>query len=321
MTRTKLDRLLRKHFGEPMIGKVRDVYRISADLLLSVVSNRASIFDFRLGTQIPHKGEILNAFNIAAKMYRRNILGAKNASDDLVAHGCKIDDYLPKELRNYMELQKRATVVKEVEIIRVECVTRAFATGNLWGAIKTGKKVYCGQRIPKGLQQGEKLPRLLFTPTTKASKGHDQPRDFRSIEKLFPGLREIVLRDFEIMHTYGLTRGIIVVDGKTEYGIDYTLADEYCTPDSNRIWLKSEYDAVFPGKLPTPMDKQRLRQWGMGCGIDILDTKDPRDIQHVLSLEVPEYVIKEYVGQMLTAFEMLWGRPLKKFQRDVMWVR
>ena len=127
----------------PRVGKVRDTYRLPSKWhnlpnALSVVSDRASIFDFKLGFLIPGKGEILNAFNIAAKLYRR--IANPASQDDLLAFGPNIDNFLSAKLRGKPELHRQATVVHVLTMEDVECVVRGYATVGLMKAYKKGKK-------------------------------------------------------------------------------------------------------------------------------------------------------------------------------------
>jgi phosphoribosylaminoimidazole-succinocarboxamide synthase len=321
----------------PRVGKVRDTYRLPGKWhnlpnALPIVSHRASIFDFRLGFLIPGKGEILNAFNIAARLYRR--IADPASQDDLLAYGPDIDHFLPVKLRGNPELHQCATVVHVLTMEDIECVVRGHAVGNLMKAYKKGKKgkrTYCGHLLPEGLIKGAKLQEPLFTPTTKAKVGHDKPLNYRKVRESHGiELEETALRDFELFAGYSLGRGVIGADSKCEYGRrrlangklgDLVLGDEAWTPDCTRFWSLAEYEACFPARLPAPMDKQALRIWGIEMGIDKLDPTNPEHVARVRSMVAPASVIEDYLKQMRRAFKMLWGQSLGDFQKSVMNIR
>lgn len=321
---------LQKFLGSPRTGKVRDTYELPRvephAIALCVVSDRASIFDFKLGTLIPGKGEALNAFNIAARLYRRKML--PHERDDLALFGSGICNALPPELWDE-ELQRRATVVYVLEMVENrECVCRGYATGSLWKAYAAGKRMYCGHLLPEDLVEGERLPQPLFTPTTKATEGHDEELNHRTVRGINGiELEEVSLRDYKLFSAYSMSRLVIGVDSKAEYGrfinsdgskSALVLADEWWTADSCRFWEKKEYEQNFPRKLPEPMDKQAIRNWGIRAGINKLDPKNPADKARAYEMEVPREVIEEYLGQIHKAFEMLYGMMLKRFQKEVL---
>jgi len=318
----------------PRQGKVRDTYHLktkwpNVPIALPVVSDRASIFDFKLGFCILGKGEILNAFAVAAKLYRRK--ARPDSQDDLLAFGSAIDDFLPLELRGNPELHRRATIVHVLEMEDIECVVRGYATAGLMKAYKKGKKdkrKYCGHPLPEGLIKGAKLQEPLFTPTTKAKFGHDKPLNYRKVRESHGiELEEIALRDYKLFAEHSLARKVIGADSKGEYGRrrlangklgDLVLGDEAWTPDCARFWGLEEYEACSPDRLPAPMDKQALRDWGIEMGIDKLNPKNPVHVEKVRSMVVPAEVLEAYLRQMRRAFEMIWGQSLGDFQKSVM---
>ena len=317
----QLHALLRAHLPHEQVGKVRNSFSIPSAVnhfRLPVVSDRVSIFDFQLGFEVPGKGVILNAFNIKAKELRRI---HTRKEDDLIAFGVDIDDHLPQELQFNEELAKIGTVIQELDMVKVECVVRAYCTGSLWKEYKAGRREYCGHRLPEGLVEGAKLPKPLFTPTTKAEKGHDLELDHRLVrEQCGDELEKTALRDFDLLYEHLLFHDIIGVDTKFEYGYKQTptgkvlvLADEFWTPDSSRFWQRRDYEIGFPKRLPTPMDKQALREWGKRVGIDTLDPKNPEDIKRVREMHAPQDVLDEYVYQMQKCFHQAWGEPLDAF--------
>ena len=246
----------------------------------------------------------------------------------MVAFGSDIDDFLPAKLWRNPELHRRATVVHVLHMEDIECVVRGYATAGLMKAYKKGKHTYYGHDLPEGLVKGAQLQEPLFTPTTKAKVGHDKPLDYREVrESKGLELEETALKDFKLFAEHSLACGVIGADSKSEYGRrrlangllgDLVLGDEAWTPDCSRFWRRAEYDACFPNHVPTPMDKQALRNWGIEVGIDKLDPKNPEHVARVRSIDIPAEVIEAYIRQMHQAFEMIWGKSISDFQRDVM---
>lgn len=328
MARWTSDALI-EALGTPSSGKVRDRYSLSKRgskaLDLAYVSDRASIFDFKLGFEVPGKGAILNAFNIAARLHRRSTYPA--LEDDMAAFGTAIDEYLPAALHCRKHLQKRATVVERLEMIPYECVVRGWATGSLYKAHAAGARDYCGHTLPDILRNGEKLDAPLFTPTTKAPVGqHDEPLDHKEVAREQIDLMFYALVDYQCLAEHSLAHGIVPVDSKAEYGRRRRagemsrpiLADEFWTPDSCRFWSLAEYEERFPKALPDALDKQALRNWGISMGIDKLDPGNPEHREEVWHMRPPESVIGTYLDAMHQAFEMLWGKTVAEFRRDEM---
>lgn len=336
----ELDVLLKEHLPQDYSGKVRDSYggllpRPGDPLLrLSVPSDRASIFDFPLGFEIRGKGELLTAFNIGARqVLRREIKGFE---DDLVAFGSAIDEYLPRELRGNKALQKRATVVKKLDMIPLELVVRGNNAGSTAKEIRLAAKesrmpIYCGHELDPDMREGAYFNPPISTPTTKAAVGHDEPRDYLVVEEEHPGINEYALKIFRVLQDYARECGIILVDFKIEASrrqqpvprrIVYTLCDELMTSDSSRFWKLSDYNDMFPeGTLPPSLDKQILREWGKRLGIDKLDPSNPEHLAQVVAIPSPGAVdLHGMQTQIETAFHMLHGMVLKQFQAEVMGV-
>ncbi len=327
-TLTGLDYLLSQSLTLLHSGKVRDSYRLAEreedgqKLRLVVTSDRASIFDFRLGFEVPGKGEILNAFNIMAR-HSFDIDSLFN--HDMIACGVGIDRFLPEPLRGNAALQRRATVVMDLPMIPVECVVRGHLTGSAYKLYKAGKPV-CGHDIGMaGMQEGTILMPPLFTPTTKAEHGHDEPLDYREVEEEYPGLAAHAVDLFARLYEDARKAGITVADTKFEFGYRqqpvprrkvYIVADEVLTPDSSRFWDSDELDEAFTKRtLPQPLDKQALRDWGKSMSIDELDPTRESDRAYVASLPRPDSVLLAMKGRMLNAFTRLYGRSLEDFQK------
>jgi phosphoribosylaminoimidazole-succinocarboxamide synthase len=236
-------------------GKVRELYRIDADNLLFVASDRISAFDYILDSEIPDKGRILTAMSVFFFDY----LDAPNH-----LAGPPDDERIPEEVLG------RALVVKRLEMMPVECVARGYLTGS--GIIDyraTGQ--VCGIELPDGLTEASKFAEPLFTPATKAELGeHDENVSFEAVVDVVGAERAAQLRDLTLQ-IYGqaaehaLSKGIIIADTKFEFGIDESgdmvLADEVFTPDSSRYWRA---DAYREGVVQPSFDKQFVRNWLTG---------------------------------------------------------
>jgi phosphoribosylaminoimidazole-succinocarboxamide synthase len=240
-------------------GKVRELYRIDADHLLFVASDRISAFDYVLDTAIPDKGRILTAMSVFFFDFLSEHMGAPNH-----LAGPADDERIPAEVLG------RALVVRELEMMPVECVARGYLTGS--GIIDyraTGR--VCGIQLPAGLTEASRFAEPLFTPASKADLGdHDENISFDDVVGLVGAERAAQLRD----HTLGiytqaaehaLSRGIILADTKFEFGVDgrgdLVLADEVLTPDSSRYW---EADDYREGVVQPSFDKQFVRNWLTG---------------------------------------------------------
>jgi phosphoribosylaminoimidazole-succinocarboxamide synthase len=236
-------------------GKVRELYRIDADHLLFVASDRISAFDFVLKTEIPDKGRILTAMSV----FFFDFIDAPNH-----LAGPPDDERIPAEVLG------RALVVRQLDMVPVEAVARGYLTGS--GIIdyrKTGQ--VCGIELPPGLAEASKFAEPLFTPATKAELGqHDENISFDDVVELVGAERAAQVRDSTLqIYTqaaeHALTKGIIIADTKFEFGVDdqgtLVLADEVFTPDSSRYWPADVYQE---GVVQPSFDKQFVRNWLTG---------------------------------------------------------
>jgi len=245
-------------------GKVRDTYDVG-NLLLIVATDRISAFDVVLPCGIPNKGLVLNQlsafwFNQTRELVPNHLV---EAVDDVRC----LDAYLPAESRfaypSY--LAGRSMVVKKVKRILVECVVRGYLSGSAWDEYQQYGTI-SGLPLPKGLKQSQELPQPLFTPTTKAETGHDQPLSMDEMgrlvgEALAEELRQKSLAIYSYAQGYAIARGIIIADTKLEFGLDgdkLILIDELLTPDSSRIWDAERYQV---GQSQPSYDKQPVRDW------------------------------------------------------------
>ena len=240
-------------------GKVRELYRIDDDHLLFVASDRVSAFDFILSSEIPDKGRILTAMSVFFFDFLERTLQAPNH-----LAGPADDERIPEHVLG------RALVVRELEMLPVECVARGYLTGS--GIIdyrETGQ--VCGIPLPEGLTEASKFAEPLFTPAMKAELGqHDENVSFDHIvdvvgADLAAQLRDRTLELYKAAAAHALTKGIILADTKFEFGVDgkngVVLADEVFTPDSSRYWPADTYTE---GVVQPSFDKQYVRNWLTG---------------------------------------------------------
>lgn len=244
-------------------GKVRDIYDLG-DRLLLVTTDRLSAFDVVLPSGLPGKGKILTALSVFWFGFTRDIVGNHLLPEDL--------SFLSAEERE--QVKGRAMLVKKAEPVPVECVVRGYLSGSAWREYQANGQV-CGIRLPQGLRESEKLPEPIFTPTTKAQAGHDQPLTFEELQSLVGSelasrLRELSLRIYEKASLYAGERGIIIADTKFEFGFhggELMLIDELLTPDSSRFWLRETYR---PGRSQPSLDKQPVRDWLENSGLSLI---------------------------------------------------
>ncbi len=275
-------------------GKVREIYEVDSDKLLLVVSDRISAFDYILPAMIPNKGKVLNKISEFWFDYVKDVIPNHIISTD-------IKDF-PAEFQT-PEFEGRSMLVKKLKMIPVECIVRGYITGSGWKSYQANGTV-CGIKLPEGLQESEKLPQAIFTPTTKAELGtHDEDIAFdKVIEMLGKDLPEKLRAKTIEVYTkcaeYAATRGIIIADTKFEFGLDengeLVLGDEVLTPDSSRFWPASEYEV---GRTQNSFDKQYMRNWIKGTGYDP-ETKDP----------IPQDVIDTTASKYIEAYEILTGK-------------
>ncbi len=298
-------------------GKVRDTYELPGHphLLLVLASDRISIFDFVLNALVPDKGAVLTAFNI---FWRMAVL--KGFDHDLFAVGEPIDQFLPDHLTKNSDLQKAAIVVQKLEMAPVEAIIRGYLTGSGWQAYqKTDPHMVCGHTLPSGLKDASRLPKSIFTPTTKEEVGHDVHMDVASVRQEYSWMEQVSLSLYEKAADYALKKDIIIADTKFEFSKKGMVGDEVLTPDSSRFWDKAEWEkAHSTGKSPQSRDKQFVREWGKTVGIDKRDPASDEDVAYVHSLKVPEEVIEKTSQIYRDIFKTLTGKTLDEFQKETM---
>jgi len=285
-------------------GKVRDSYDLG-NLLLIVATDRISAFDVVLPCGIPDKGLVLNQLSLFWFRQTANLVPNHlvEAVDD-VRH---LDSYILAENRfpypSY--LAGRSMIVKKARRIPVECVVRGYLSGSAWAEYQQHGTI-SGIALPKGLPESQELPQPLFTPTTKAETGHDQPLSMDEMKRLVDGgiaeeMKEKSLTVYSYAREYARARGIIIADTKMEFGLDngrLILIDELLTPDSSRFWDAEQYKI---GQPQPSYDKQPVRDWLVELGWN----KEPP--APMLPPEVIEATTKRYQQ----AYERLTGRKLR----------
>jgi phosphoribosylaminoimidazole-succinocarboxamide synthase len=239
-------------------GKVRDVYNIDDNQLLFIASDRISAFDYILATGIPYKGQVLNQISLFWFDYLADVVPNHLVTADVSKY--------PAALRKYEDqLRGRSMLVRRAEMFPVECVVRGYISGSAWKEYKATGKV-CGISLPTGLKESDAFPEPIFTPSTKATTGHDENISFDQVCELVgvetaSHLRDLTLRVYKKAAAYARQRGIIIADTKFEFGRTsngITLADEVLTPDSSRFWPADKY---APGRPQDSYDKQYVRDY------------------------------------------------------------
>ena len=245
-------------------GKVRDIYALRDDELLFVATDRISAFDHVLGSGIPDKGKILTQLSLFwfdfLKITVPNHLITTAVTD------------FPPELQPFTaQLEGRSMLVKRAKMFPVECVVRGYLSGSGWKDYQQTGAV-CGIKLPRGLQESDRLPEPIFTPAAKNNVGHDENISFSQMvntigQKAAEDLRSLTLTIYEKAGGHAASKGLILADTKFEFGTardekngneQIILADEVLTPDSSRYWPAETY---HPGGPQPSFDKQYVRDY------------------------------------------------------------
>jgi len=241
-------------------GKVRDVYKVGEDKLLIVATDRISCFDFILPTLVPDKGKILTKISVFWFNYLKDIIENHLISADIN----EISKIIPNDIAK--DLGGRSMLVKKGKRVDIEVIIRGYLSGSAWKEYQKSSSV-CGIKLPMGLKESEKLPEIIFTPSTKAPDGeHDINITEKEAEKIagkdiIKIIKEKSILIYKKASEYALSKGIIIADTKFEFGIvdgKVILIDEIFTPDSSRFWDKEKY---LPGKSQENFDKQFVRNY------------------------------------------------------------
>ena len=239
-------------------GKVRDLYAVGDDKLLVIQTDRLSAFDVILPVPIPGKGRVLTELSN---------FWFKKLGHVIPNHLTGIAPESVVSVADQAQVAGRSMVVKKLKPLLVEAVVRGYLIGSGWSDYKKSGAV-CGIKLPEGLQQAQKLPQVLFTPSSKAPAGqHDENITYADVEvivgaELAAKVREVSIRLYTEAADFAATRGVIIADPKFEFGVDaqnnLVLIDEILTPDSSRFWPAAEYRT---GISPPSFDKQIIRDW------------------------------------------------------------
>ncbi|MHB1342208.1 MAG: phosphoribosylaminoimidazolesuccinocarboxamide synthase [Coriobacteriia bacterium] len=277
-------------------GKVRDIFDLG-DRLLIIATDRLSAFDVILPDPIPYKGEVLTKISLFWFDHLRDVVTNHLISADT----CD----LPEEYLDYAGVfAGRMMLVKKATVFPVECIVRGYLAGSGWKEYLEHGTV-CGQALPAGLVESQKLPEPIFTPSTKAEIGdHDENISFERMVEIVGQEHAAALRDASIaLYTraaeHARNCGIIIADTKFEFGLidgEVTLVDEVLTPDSSRFWPSETYEA---GHGQPSYDKQFVRDWLEASG---WDKKAPAPI-------LPEDIIVVTAEKYIEAYEAITDEP------------
>ena len=282
-------------------GKVREVYD-NGDSLIMVATDRISAFDNILKNKITDKGAILTQMSKFWFDYTKDVVPNHMISVDVN----DMPEFFHKD-----EYKGRSMKCKKLKMLPIECIVRGYITGSGWASYKENGTV-CGIKLPEGLQESEKLPEPIYTPSTKAEVGdHDEnisyERSIEVLEKAFPGkgeyyatkIKDCTITLYKKCAEYALSKGIIIADTKFEFGLDedgnVVIGDEMLTPDSSRFWALEGYK---PGQGQPSFDKQFVRDW--------LKANPDND------LLLPDEVVTKTVDKYKEAYELLTGTPFSK---------
>jgi phosphoribosylaminoimidazole-succinocarboxamide synthase len=260
-------------------GKVRELFELDAERLLLVASDRISTFDVVLPTEIPDKGRVLTG--LSGFWFART------------------REVVPNHLLA-LRPDGRSTECRRLEMLPLECVVRGYLAGSGWKDYgETGR--VCGHELPTGLVESERLPRPLFTPSTKALEGHDENIDRGQAAELIgegrlDEVERVALDLYAFASEWAAARGILIADTKFELGLtpagQLVLGDEAFTPDSSRFWPADEYE---PGGPQPSFDKQFVRDYCETLG---WDKTHPGP-------ELPEDIVAGTRARYVDAFERL----------------
>ena len=288
-----------KEYSPIASGKVREIYDLGDNLVL-YATDRISCFDVILHNTVNLKGKVLTQMSKFWFDMTKDV--CKN-------HMISVDAEDFPEFFRQDKFEGRVMLCKKLNMIPVECIVRGYLSGSGWASYKENGTV-CGIKLPEGLKESDKLPEIIFTPSTKAEIGdHDENISFEQsidyLEKRFPGkgleyaakIRDYSIAIYKKASEYAYERGIIIADTKFEFGLDengdIVVADEMLTPDSSRFWAKDTYE---PGHGQASFDKQFARDWLKS---------------HEHDWTLPQDVVDKTIEIYLKGYSMLTGSKLK----------
>ncbi len=277
-------------------GKVRDIYAPGDGKLLIVACDRISAFDHVLPTPIPGKGCMLTQmsnfwFRATEHIIPNHLLEADPAADALG----DVDWY-------HEDLKGRTVLVREAQPLAIEAIVRGYLAGSGWKEYRRDGTV-CGVRLPSGLGESQRLPEPIFTPSTKATSGHDENISFGAAAEIIGAdlaerVREASLALYRYAANYAERRGLLIADTKFEFGLtedgELILIDEALTPDSSRFWDASTYEV---GRSQDSYDKQFVRDYLESIGWD----KEP-PVPHL-----PDEIVTKTASKYEQAMKILLG--------------
>jgi len=267
-------------------GKVRELYALDQERLLLVASDRISVFDVVLPTEIPDKGRVLTG--LSGFWFSRT------------------NEIVPNHLQAIRD-DGRSTECRRLTMLPIECVVRGYLSGSGWKDYRESGEV-CGHALPPGLRESERLEEPIFTPATKAQTGHDQNITREQAGELIgpDRLAEVERISLELYRTAAesaASRGIIIADTKFDGEGNLVLGDEAVTPDSSRFWPADAYE---PGGPQPSYDKQFVRDYAESLGWD----------KTAPGPELPEQVVTGTRARYLEAFEQITGITFDDYAAD-----
>src|SRR3954454_9635462 len=277
-------------------GKVRDMYDAGDGRLLLVTSDRISAFDVVMAEPITHKGRVLTAMSAFWFEHFADIVGSHLISTDLAD--------LPTEAQD-PSIAGRFMLCNRAEMLPIECIVRGYLSGSAWKEYSMHGTMH-GTALPAGLQESDRLPEPVFTPSTKAEQGdHDENISFEAAANIIGSemaerLRDLSIELYQRGAAIALERGIIIADTKFELGLvdgELVVCDEVLTPDSSRFWPA---DAVVPGATPPSFDKQPVRDYLDGLDWDKTPPPPP----------LPDEVVGASAQRYREAYERITGLSL-----------
>jgi len=281
-------------------GKVRDIYNLGDGTIIIIATDRISAFDVVMENGVPDKGRVLTGIT---EFWLRGL-----EIDVFPNHLISTNLIDLPEVFQRPEFEGRVMLCKRAKPLPVEFVVRGFITGSAWRDYQETGKVF-GVKPPKKLRECEQLPKAVFTPTTKATTGHDENITFQRVCELIGqanaiDLKKRSLRIYELACQIAQIKGIIIADTKFEFGrVDdqFVLIDEVLTPDSSRFWLADQYQ---PGKGQPSFDKQFVRDYLQGlCNDNKWDKNPPGPT-------LPSEIVAETRTKYLQLYKMLTGKEL-----------
>jgi phosphoribosylaminoimidazole-succinocarboxamide synthase len=284
--------------AEARRGKVRDIYDLG-DSLIIAASDRISAFDVVMKTGIPYKGQVLTQISKFWFEFLEEVIENHLITDTVSRYPSPFNRY-PEQLAG------RSMQVKKTKVLPVECIVRGYITGSGWKEYQKHGTV-CGIPLPAGLKQCDKLPEVIFTPSTKAELGaHDENINYAECVNLVGDQTAAYIRDksieiFKKAGQYAESKGILLADTKFEWGVidgRIILIDEVLTPDSSRFWPADKYE---PGHDQESFDKQFVRNY----------LEEIKFNKSGPGVELPDEIVQKTGAKYIEAYERLTGRTFE----------